>query len=266
MFRFLKVTAIAASIIFVTACSSVSAGVSDIFDPGPTYTAENPGFGISGAALPDFDYFGGARLAEDDVGMYVACQYLNGYETGTVISDGEDISPEPDVSKSNFRTFSVKTLEIYKDAYPELQIYYQGAIEKLADPSSSPEGYESFQKFCEPYIALAQRTDELWTEPVLIDQNGTCWDGVNVRGTLQVRLDGKWLNLGSAKPEKSDSCDSDYPYSISLQKSLYGTSHQMRWLLRPANGYDLVGGESEFFYTFDVDSSGFISNWIDSRD
>ncbi len=248
----------------LSSCST-SGGVEDFFDPGPTYTAENPGFGINGDPLPDFNYFGGARLADADIAMSVACQNLDGFETGTIISNGEDLTPEPQVLKTNFRTYAVTTLDIYKDDYPELEIYYQGAIEKLADPSSNPEGYRSFKEFCAPYIALAKRTDEIWTEPVKVDQK-VCWDGVNVRATLQVRLDGSWLTINSAKPAKDPLCDSDYPYSISVEQSLYGQSHEMRWLLRPADGYDTVGGEKEFFYTFSIDSFGAISNWVDSRD
>jgi hypothetical protein len=252
--------------VLLSSCST-SGGVEELFDAGPAYTAENPGFGITGEALPDFNYFGGAQLADADVAMSVACQNLDGFETGTVISNGADLTPEPQVLKTNFRTFAVTTLDIYQDDYPELEIYYKGAIEKLADPSSNPEGYRSFLAFCEPYIALAKRTDEIWTEPVTLEQD-YCWSGKDIRHTLQVRLNGSWFDVGGGVSKKNSACsDKEYPWLVTESFVTYDRSWQLRWVSRPSPEFDSFADDSKrIILTFDVDPFGTATNFEETRE
>ena len=234
---------------------------------GPSYSADDPGFGITGAPLPDYNYFGGAQLSDADVAMSVACQNLDAFETGTVISEGEDLTPEPQVLKTNFRTYAVTTLDIYKDDFPELEIYYQGAIEKLADPGSNPEGYRSFIEFCAPYVALVKRTDEIWTEPVTLEQD-YCWSGKDIRHTLQVRLNGQWLDVGGGVAKKSESCsDKKYPWLVTESFVTYDQSWQLRWISRPSPEFDSFADDSKrIILTFDVDSFGTETNYEETRE
>ena len=234
---------------------------------GPSYSADDPGFGITGAPLPDYNYFGGAQLSDADVAMSVACQNLDAFETGTVISEGEDLTPEPQVLKTNFRTYAVTTLDIYKDDFPELEIYYQGAIEKLADPGSNPEGYRSFIEFCAPYVALVKRTDEIWTEPVTLQQD-YCWSGNDIRHTLQVRLNGQWLDVGGGVSKKSESCsDKKYPWLVTESFVTYDQSWQLRWISRPSPEFDSFADDSKrIILTFDVDSFGTETNYEETRE
>ncbi len=265
MVKFIKFAVLALSITFVSGCSSSVAGVNDIFDPGPTYSAENPGVGITGETLPAYNYFGGELLQSDDVYMNIACKYLNAYETGIVIYEGEDITPEPKVLNEHFRTNVIGVLDISKETYPETGVYYQGALEKLADPSSNPDGYDSFKKFCEPYIALAQRTDEVWTEPVTLEQN-SCWSGKNVKHALQVFINEKWVNVGSGTIEKSDKCtDKEYPLRVTGTFSTYDQFWEMRWVSKPSKASEFSDGSKEIILTFEVSPSGYQSNYVESR-
>jgi hypothetical protein len=226
------------------------------------YSADNPGAGITGEALPAYYYFGRSLLSEGDVGMYVACQYMRAYETGVVVREGEDVEPEAKVLKEHFRTYVIFNLGLISESYPEAAIYEQGALEKLADSTLEPEGYLSFQRSCEPYLALLDRMDQIASEEVKLFGSG-CWNRSDTQHKLYVKLDGEWESLGQyAASEDPERCtDPDYPYVPTASVQMYGQSWEFRWVNLPAEQYDSFSdGSVKIIDYFTADPTGYISN------
>lgn len=235
-------------------------------DSATSYTAENPGTGISGEPIPAYTYFGRFDLPEGDIGMYVACKFMRAYETGVVVEEGEDIKPEAKVLKEHFRTNVIFNLGLIAETYPEALIYQEGALQKLADPSQNPEGYVSLQNSCEPYLALLDRMDAIAAEEVALFPQA-CWandNGVNQR--LEVKLGGEWESLGNyMATEQKEICPEDSPYAATAQIQLYGQSWDFRWVYVPSEADSFSDGSEKIIRYFTSDQFGYISNQNEVR-
>ncbi|MFM1954547.1 MAG: hypothetical protein RL118_738 [Actinomycetota bacterium] len=272
--RSIKLIGIALGALLVTgtlaACSS-SASDSPVnqtaaFDEsGEPTTPGEYGYGVSGSMLPAWNE-DGDNLSDDDEVMADVCQYVEAFETGTLRMGGADaVVLERDELIADFRLNVLASLKYSIGDYPELDIYFQGAKEKLADPGQNTQYYQMLLKTCGPYNAMLTRTIANWVEPTTLGPDG-CWTTgkpKNLIAYLQKKDGQKWVNIetviGFTKGE-GGCTDKDYPYGYSTTHTFWHDT-EVRWVVKTLDGTKFNDGTKQNISDTLLITAGQASAW-----
>ena len=197
--------------------------------------------GLTGADLTSVAKFDDMNV--DDKLMFWSCRQLHAYQTDESIDDSGEVSTlNPGEGKSFMRGMGLDQLNMLVGDYPEVQIYIDGVTQELADEESSDPGFDSFVKVCKTYSEVQKNVELHYVAPIKLNSN--CWDGKNIKVTVQEKVGEEWVNTYSKKGlVKSDHCESDYPWGFSyiLSRSDLDEDRIFRMVLVSTVGNTLSG-------------------------
>ncbi len=222
------------------------------------------GFGISGQTLPEVNQ-SGRNLAFDDRIMAGVCQSVEAFETGVYRAGGEDPKTldRPDLI-SSLRLKMISMQSSLSD-YPEMDIFLQGAKEKLADPGQNTSYFKMLQNTCVPYNAMLTRTIANWVEPTKVGPSG-CWRSgrpKNLFAELQEKVDGEWVTIdvvSGFKKGVGGCTDKEYPYGYETEYTFWEPA-EIRWRVTLLDGGRFDNGTREDLSDPITVSPGQVTAW-----